>query len=177
MQVKEYLAGIETLVAKAGDRGRALVKSLVEHHGLSTWMLDGKNIKIAMTLAPPGTTGEPVTVETVATIPADEDEVDRWVKEQNVKGRKCACGCGRTVAVLRRHYWIGLPKFHGECRHKAMAGRRAAIAGDKYINGTELAKRLGIGRSTLKRWVEAGKLPKPEKSISGMWLFDRAAVC
>ena len=34
-QVKEYLAGIETLVAKAGDRGRALVRSLVEHHGLS----------------------------------------------------------------------------------------------------------------------------------------------
>jgi predicted DNA-binding transcriptional regulator AlpA len=113
----------------------------------------------------------------VATISADEDEVDRWVKEQNAKGRKCACGCGRTVAVLRRHYWMGLPKFHGECRHKAMHAKRASVTGGKYINGTELARKLGISRTTLKRWVEAGKLPKPKKSISGMLLFKRAAVC
>ncbi|MCX5671070.1 MAG: MerR family transcriptional regulator [Planctomycetota bacterium] len=46
----------------------------------------------------------------------------------------------------------------------------------KYINGTQLAKQLGIGASTLCRWVKAGKLPKPERSISGMLLFDRAAI-
>jgi excisionase family DNA binding protein len=72
---------------------------------------------------------------------------------------------------------MGLPKFHGECRHKAMQAKRASITGGKYINGTELAKKLGIGRSTLKRWIEAGKLPKPRKGISGMMLFERAAVC
>jgi predicted site-specific integrase-resolvase len=57
-----------------------------------------------------------------------------------------------------------------------MQARRASITGDEYINGTELAKRLGIGRSTLNRWVRAGKLPKPGKSISGMMLFDNTAV-
>ena len=54
-----------------------------------------------------------------------------------------------------------------------MQAKRASITGGKYINGTDLARKLSIGRSTLKRWVEAGKLPKPEKSISGMMLFGR----
>ena len=55
-----------------------------------------------------------------------------------------------------------------------MAGERAAVMGDDYINGTELAKKLGIGRSTLNRWVRAGKLPKPVKGISGMLMFGRS---
>lgn len=54
-----------------------------------------------------------------------------------------------------------------------MQARRASITGDKYINGTELARQPGTSRSTLNRWVEAGKLPKPAKSMSGMLLFRR----
>jgi len=57
-----------------------------------------------------------------------------------------------------------------------MQNKRASITGDKYVNGAQLARKLGIGASTLSRWVKAGKLPKPEKSISGMLLFGRAAV-
>ena len=87
-----------------------------------------------------------------------------------------ACGCGRQIEVKRRHYWRGVAKLHGDCRHKAMDGKRASIAGEKYINGAELARTLGISRSTLSRWVKTGKLPKPKKSISGMLLFDRAVV-
>jgi len=56
-----------------------------------------------------------------------------------------------------------------------MQGKRAALIGDKYLNGTQLAKRLGIGLTTLRRWVKAGELPKPTRSISGMLLFDRTA--
>ena len=174
-QLKEYLAGIEALVAKAGDRGRALVRSLVEHHGLSARMLDGQSIKIAMTLAPPGTASEPLKVETVATV-SSNSRIDLWLKEEKAKGRTCACGCGRRIEVKRRHCWRGIPKFHGDCRHKAMQAKRASVTGDKYINGTQLAKQLGIGASTLSRWVKAGKLPKPKRSISGMLLFERAAT-
>ena len=54
--------------------------------------------------------------------------------------------------------------------------RKGTITGDKYVNGAQLAKQLGIGASTLSRWVKAGKLPKPKKSISGMMLFGRAAI-
>ena len=174
-QVKEYLTGIEAMVAKAGDRGRALVLSLVEHHGLSAEMQDDREVKISMNLLPPGTTGQPVKAETVVTIPS-HNKIDLWLQEQNARKPACACGCGRRIEVKRRHYWRGVPELHGDCRHKGMEGKRASITGDKYINGTELAKRLAIGRSTLGRWVKAGKLPKPERSISGMLLFDRAVV-
>ena len=57
-----------------------------------------------------------------------------------------------------------------------MQGKRAALAGAKHINGAELARELGISRSTLGRWVKAGKLPKPKKSISGMMLFEQDAL-
>ena len=39
-----------------------------------------------------------------------------------------------------------------------------------------MAKKLGIGTTTLGRWIRSRKLPKPEKSISGMLLFDRSAT-
>jgi hypothetical protein len=55
-------------------------------------------------------------------------------------------------------------------------GLSTPIADDHCINGTQLAKRLGIGASTLSRWVKAGKQPEPEKSIAGMLLFNRAAA-
>ena len=174
-QVKEYLRGIEKLVAEAGDRGRALVLSLVEYHGLSVRMLDGQRMEIAMTLLPPGAAGEPVKFETVATI-SSGNSVDAWLKEQNAKGLTCACGCGRRIEVRRQHYWRGVPKYHYACRAHGMQNKRASITGEKYINGAQLAKQLGIGASTLSRWVKAGKLPKPKRSISGMLLFDRVTI-
>ena len=57
-----------------------------------------------------------------------------------------------------------------------MQAKRASVAGHKYVNGTELARKLGIGRSTLKRWIEDGRLPRPEESISGMMLFGRDCI-
>jgi len=57
-----------------------------------------------------------------------------------------------------------------------MQAKRASITGDAYINGTHLARRLGVSRSTLTRWIKTGKLPKPKKSISGMLLFKQSEV-
>jgi predicted DNA-binding transcriptional regulator AlpA len=54
-----------------------------------------------------------------------------------------------------------------------MQNRRTALADDRYINGTELATKLGPGRTALGRWIRAGKLPKMEKSVGEMLLFDR----
>ena len=174
-QVKEYVRGIEKLVAEADDRGRALVLSLVDQHGLTVQMLDGERMEIAMTLLPPGAAGEPVKVEAVATI-ASGNKIDLWLQEQGRKGLACACGCGQRIEVQRRHYWRGVPKYHYACRAKGMQNKRASITGDGYINGAQLAKRLGIGASTLSRWVRSGKLPKPDRSISGMMLFERAST-
>ena len=44
------------------------------------------------------------------------------------------------------------------------------------ISADELAERLGIGRTTLNRWIRAGKLPKPVRGILGMLLFEWASV-
>ena len=147
----------------------------MEHHGLSAQALDGQNIKIAMTLLPLGAAGEPLKVETVATV-SSGNKIDLWLQEQKAKGLTCACGCGRRIEVQRRHYWRGVPKYHYACRAKGMQNKRASITGEKYINGAQLAKQLGIGASTLSRWVKAGKLPKPKTGISGMLLFERAAT-
>ena len=62
------------------------------------------------------------------------------------------------------------------CRAHGIQNKRASVTGDKYINGAQLARNLGIGRTTLGRWVKAGKLPKPKKGISGMMLFERARI-
>jgi len=138
-------------------------------------MLDGERMAIAMTLLPPEATGEPVKLDTVATIESG-NEVDAWLKEQKAKNLTCACGCGRRLEVKRRHYWRGLPEYHAHCRHKAMQAKRASVTGEKYINGAQLAKQLGIGASTLSRWVKAGKVPEPKRSVSGMLLFDREVI-
>jgi len=48
-----------------------------------------------------------------------------------------------------------------------MQAKRASITGDRHINGTELANALGIGRSTLSRWIGAA---------SGAWLIEGQPV-
>ena len=56
-----------------------------------------------------------------------------------------------------------------------MQRKRAELAKD-YYTGMQAAEKLGIGRTTLGRWLKKGKLPKPKKSISGMLLFDPKAI-
>lgn len=174
-RVKTYLEGIASLAGDATDSGRALVLSLVEHQGLKVRMIDERRFSVEMVLVPPEPAAEPVEMQTDAVIPTG-DKIDEWVRKQNEKGQKCACGCGRKIEIRRRHYWLGIPKYHYACRHYGMRNKRASLTGDEYVNGTELAKMLGIGRTTLGRWIAAGKLPQPEKSISGMLLFRRRDV-
>ena len=95
--------------------------------------------------------------------------------EENQNKHKCKCGCGKFVNVMRLHYWKGLPEFHSSYRRKAMGRKRAKLA-EGYYTGAQAADKLGIGRTTLGRWLRKGKLPKPTKSISGMFLFDRKAI-
>lgn len=51
-----------------------------------------------------------------------------------------------------------------------------ALEGGTYINGTDLARKFGIGRTTPGRWIRAGKLPTPERSIGGILLFERSTA-
>ena len=132
---------------------------------------------VSLRLRPPGAEAEQaaeyaVPLEGEARLKADE--ITQWV-EDNQSKHKCKCGCGRTIKVIRRHYWRGVPDFHADCRHKGMQRRRQQLA-EGYYTGKQVAEVLGIGRTTLNRWVKAGKLPKPVKSISGMLLFDHKGI-
>ena len=174
-QVREHLRGIKALVAKSDDRGRALVLSLVEHHGLRLQMVNEKALAITMSLLPPNESTERVELQATVTIPTG-NKVDAWLAEHQARELFCACGCGRRLKVRRMHYWRGLPIFHGDCRHNGMKGKRAALVGDKHMNGDQMARYLGISPTTVSRWARNGKLPKPEPSISGMLLFNKAEV-
>jgi predicted site-specific integrase-resolvase len=37
---------------------------------------------------------------------------------------------------------------------------------DKVIYRADLCKRLGVGSEAMRRWLKAGKLPKPDVDIS-----------
>ena len=169
-QVKAYLQGIASLAGNTTDRGRALVLSMVEHQGLKVRMVDERTVSIGISLLSPDPTAEPVELRATVVIPTGS-RIDAWVQEQSALAPVCACGCGRHLEVQRRHYWRGVPSYHYACRSSGMRSKRASLTADGYINGTELAKRLGIGRTTLNRWIAAGRLPRPDKGISGMLLF------
>lgn len=175
-QVAEDLAGLATLATKAKDRGKSIVQSLVENHGLRVCLVDENTMKISLALRPPGVAEDEfvehaVRVETVAELPAGE--IDAWMKEHE---GKCICGvCGTVIPILRRHYWRGLPKFHHKCWASQLTRGRVNPDPAKFDNGTQLAKRLGIGRTTLGRWIKDGKL-KPTRVRNGVLLFARKTV-
>ncbi|MBA7609941.1 hypothetical protein ES703_17144 [subsurface metagenome] len=175
--IARYLESMNSLMGKTNDKGKAFVQSLVEHHGLTVQMQDEKTIVISLKLRPPGADGDlngryVVPLKGAARLPMDR--ITAWVEENQDK-HKCKCGCGKTIKVVRGHYWRGIPEFHSSCRHKGMQRKRAELA-KGYYTGTQAAEKLGIGRTTLGRWLGKGKLPQPKKSISGMLLFDQGLI-
>jgi excisionase family DNA binding protein len=138
-------------------------------------MVDERTVTIILSPLPLDEFAERVELQATVTIPTG-NKIDDWLKEQRAKHRVCACGCGRKLAVERRHYCRGLPKLHYDCRQKATEGKLAALVGDKHMNGEQVARYLGIGRSSVSRWVKSGKLPNPESRISRMLLFNKAQV-
>lgn len=148
-------------------------------------MLDQRRLRISLNLRPP--TGDDagavvehaedftVAIERDATLPSDR--ITAWFVEHRANPRLCACGCGKRTDVTRRHYWTGLPEFTSACRHRGMSRRRWALARqlDDY-NGEEVARLLEAGRTTINRMLARGELPTPQRSVSRMLLFPRAAV-
>jgi predicted DNA-binding transcriptional regulator AlpA len=176
-RIAAYLRSLGDLVSKSSDQGKMLVQSLVEHHGLQVHVIDDYTLRMSLRLRPPGsdvdaTEDFAVAIEGDARLPSDK--ITAWVEGQQGK-TICACGCGRPVMIRRRHYWMGVPEFRSDCRYKGMARRRAQLSAGLYT-GQKVATLLGIGRTTVNRWVTNGKLPVPQRSISNMLLFDRIAI-
>lgn len=108
---------------------------------------------------------------TGARIPSDR--ISEWVAEN--QGTRVCPECGQGVPVRRHHYWRGLPTHHHACWVRVLAYRRKR-PGAGYYTGQQAADRLGIGRTTLGRWLARKKIPPPVATEGAVLLFDRAAI-
>lgn len=182
-KVAAHLASLASLVRDgASDAGKALVRSLVEHHDLQVTFVDAKTMRVSMRLRPPGgdeggAAAEAYTVDLAETATLPKDRISAWVDEHRASAALCACGCGKPTQITRRHYWTGLPEFRSECRHRGMSRRRWTLArqADGY-SGQDVARLLNVGRTTVNRMLARGELPTPQRSISRMLLFPKAAI-
>ena len=46
----------------------------------------------------------------------------------------------------------------------------------KYLRYADIAENLGVDKSTIVRWIEAGKFPKPFRPTKRTALFDAESV-
>jgi excisionase family DNA binding protein len=99
--------------------------------------------------------------------------ISEWVAEH--QGTRVCPECGGPVRVERRHYWRGLPTHHHGCWVRVLAHRRKR-PGAEYYTGQQAADRLGIGRTTLGRWLRKKKIPPPVATAGAVLLFDRRAI-
>jgi len=177
-RVARYLKSLASLAGETADAGKSLIRSLAEHHGLQITVKDKSHLTIRLRLVPPGTAGDTNVAEFAVEIQGDArmkaDKITEWMREQEGKHR-CTCGCDKVLPIRRKHFWMGIPTFHDHCRHQGMSHKRWELAKGLY-NGSHVARLLGIGRTSLGRWLAAGKLPKPKRSISNMLLFDPAEI-
>jgi DNA invertase Pin-like site-specific DNA recombinase/predicted DNA-binding transcriptional regulator AlpA len=172
-QIAKHLRDLATSIPRTRDGGVALVATLIKHHGLRVQLQDEGALVVSLSFGPPGLTADQVVehsieLQTLADYP--RGKVDEWL-EQN-KGSVSCRHCGKPVEVRRWHYWNGLPSTHKECA-LADASQKRANPAPGLLNGVQVARLLGIGRTTLGRWMKSGKL-KPVRKEGGVLLFDEA---
>ena len=59
---------------------------------------------------------------------------------------------------------------------RRMASSGVKVAGTMYLPATEVAKHVGISRTTMWRWRHEGKIPLGRRYRSGLILFSPAEV-
>lgn len=77
----------------------------------------------------------------------------RWLHE-NQGQHRCQCGCGEAIRLRPRHYWR-VPRYvHG---HQNRRGhwRVLQLRQAGYLTVSDVARVLGIGVTTLRRWEGA----------------------
>jgi len=84
---------------------------------------------------------------------ADTSQVtsDEWVRQANLKARPCACGCGQLIRVLPRHRSAGIPSYSRGHNPARPSKEVKAIREAGGMTTHQVARMLGIGRSTLLR--------------------------
>lgn len=166
---------VKVLDKHGGDDATRFVKSLVDHHGLSVRLADGdgERCTLAITMqvraggakqAVQGRVGVEGNV-----VFAPHHSSDQWVIEN--EGKHFCEHCGKVIKTRREWFWMGVPKFHQRCHSRHLIARRLGpIHEAGLITASDLARKCGVGRTTIGRWIASGKLPKP-KRVNGALCF------
>jgi Mg-chelatase subunit ChlI-like protein/magnesium chelatase subunit ChlI-like protein len=75
----------------------------------------------------------------------------RWLREHQGKYR-CQCGCGEPIDVQSRHRWSGIPRHRWGHQKRRGSYRTLRVKEAGYLTTSQVAKALGIGVTTLRRW-------------------------
>src|SRR5690606_41825395 len=122
--VAEFLSQLAGAMPKADARGAKLVQSLVSDHGLSVQLQSDNTLLVSVAIRPFASvfksTNHSVVIERVQELP--KGRIDAWLDE-NVGKHHCGI-CGEVLDVVRRHYWVGVPKYHRSCHVVLMAKRK-----------------------------------------------------
>ncbi|MFO0904012.1 MAG: helix-turn-helix domain-containing protein [Pirellulales bacterium] len=170
--IRRFVDELATAIPKLRDNGVGLIKGLVEHHGLNIRFRDGDKLLISLALCPPSMEEVERAVPVEAEVKLPRGEVDEWLRQH--AGKVVCEHCGEPIEVRRRHFWMGLPKFHYECVLALNVQRR--VRPEKgFLNGQQVAERLGVGRTTVGRWIRSGKLVS-DKKVGGVHLFAEKRI-
>ena len=168
-QIANYLQSLANLVDTHNpDEAKTFIQTLVDHHGLSVRIIGPETMEIALGIRSPGTAITEV-VKVVVDAPLPKDQVTQWVRDR--QGSHTCPLCNKPITILRRHFWLGIPEHHSACWSRELSRQRHERK-DKLLTGAEVARRLGIGRTTLGRWLVSGKISQPAKREHGLLLWQ-----
>jgi DNA invertase Pin-like site-specific DNA recombinase len=166
-QVADYMGSMAKLVVdQTPDEAKAFIRSLADHHGLRVQMSGPETMKIELTIRSPGTVGGGVPVSAEIGVPMDK--VAAWM-DQECGTSPCEL-CGEPIPLLRRHFWVGKPRRHRSCHSRELA-RLRNHRDDGMLSGADLARKFGVGESTIGRWEKSGRLPPPDLRERGCKLW------
>jgi hypothetical protein len=75
----------------------------------------------------------------------------RWLEEHQGKHR-CECGCGEPIDIQARHRWAGIPRHRSGHQNRWGCQRVLRVRQAGYLTTSDVAKALGIGVTTVRRW-------------------------
>lgn len=174
--VQRYLSGLSEAAAGSKDRGCGLVQLLVANHGLTVKIVDRDHVSISFAFKPLGcdsteTNSLSIPIDLIRELP--KGKVDSWLLDH--KGEHSCSICGEQIEVLRRHFWHGIPKYHRNCWASKLTAKRSNPDPDRYYNGMEAAKALGVSRTQFGRIRKAGTVVAVERR-SNVLLFAKTTI-
>lgn len=157
-QIEKYLGSLSHLLTNyGGDEAKHYLQSLATHHGLQVRMTGPEALSISLAIKSPGTIDTTMVDARVET-PLHKDKYGAWVEEN--QGKDLCEECGEPVKILRRHFWMGVPKHHPACWTRVLARKRNHRT-DGLLTGAAVARLLGPSGTRdsagVRRLVPAGQ--------------------